>query len=788
MTLKAGSEVAGRELPFVIGVLADLSGMPERPLARLRDRRFISIELANFDEVLAGCRPHLTVTVTNKLADEDDSSQLRVDLAFHGLKDFAPENIVQQIQPLRALTELRGKLIALRTTLLGNDGLDDMIQDALNSSEKLDRLKAEIDAQSAPFPQPPHQPPAHPQTSLLRKGQETPASPPERGVWSRAKGAEEGPILSQLVDASLATRPQEREATQDYLTEFVSEILNGNMRVERDTEAMISARVSQIDHLVSIQLREVLHHPDFMRLESSWRGLHFLVSRTRKAEGVQVRVLNIAKSELLRQFVRKRKDCDSTLSRKVLNDAAGTLGASPLGLLISDFSIRGEPQDAELMEKMARLGAEAHVPFLVAADPDFLGFSNFSQIVDVSPLNRISNARYTRWNHLRASHESRYIGLVLPRMLLRVPYRRGEDSGDNFDFDEVVDFTDRSQFLWGSPVWPFAVRQAADFARYGWFGAQRSLDDPGELTDLPASCFQNDDGDVSWVGPVEISLSDTRYLELRSLGFIPLCQIAGTNRATFFEAWSCHKPKIDPDADARTTYESAEIDCVLAVSRIAHYLRCILQTERQRFSSVEDCEEYLRRWIAQYVVPEYAKGTSLESAFPLLSAQFRIELTPEPQRPSSLHASLVPRRAVGTLPHAAEIVIPIPLPWALSLSPTEPHSGVVQVAARTTVLAPRGPYVNGFTSGRDQFIRRTFMAETCITNRKLDVAIQILEGLAEQIDRYHLDEWESPQLVTQVWDLLRRCYLLTSSAHIEDDRSAALLHRICRLDPSRAIE
>jgi type VI secretion system protein ImpC len=786
ITLAGAPGAPARELPFVIGVFASLSGMPEKPLGRVRDRRFVSVESSNFDAVMEAFAPRLVISITNKLSGDEDASQIKVHLAFRGMEDFRPESIVRQMPVLGELMKLRGRLASLLTSVQAVDGLDEMLHDAVTHSDKLDRLREEI----APKPDTPPQRPSQQPVQATRPALQTrPPTPSPGGVWSRAKAAEESPsLLDQLVEASDATTPYQREETRDSLTQFISEVLDGNMTTGFDVETMIHARIYQIDQLISLQVREVLGHADFMSLESSWRGLYFLVVRTHKAANVKIQVLNITKKELAAQFFRQRAREDSAVARKVLDQKARTVGETPIGLLIGDFSISKDPEDTHLMEMMARLGSAAQVPFIAAADPKLLGFSSFTQIVDATLPDRTFDAvEYTSWSRLRSRPESRYIGLVLPRVLLRLPYSSVDNPEIPFRFEEDVDGTDRSRLLWGSAAWAFAARQAADFDRYGWFGAQRAPDDSGELTDLPAFNFLTEDRDLSCLGPAEIVLSDARYLELRSLGLIPLCQIGETGKAKFFEAWSCHKPKIDPDYDPPTTYESAEIDCVLSVSRIAHYLRDILQTERERFQSLHECEDHLRRWIAPYVAPDYARETSFESAFPLLSAGLRIELATEGRHSSSLRVWLTPRRAVGSLPHPVEVVIQVALPLALGHTSKEPVAEAVQ-STELSVLSPtHGAFLNGFPSRRDQFIHRVMMAESCIVNRRLDVAIAILEDLAEQIDRYHLDEWESTQLVTHVWDLLRRCYLLIAGASGVDDRSAALLRKICHLDPTRAL-
>ena len=220
------------------------------------------------------------------------------------------------------------------------------------------------------------------------------------------------------------------------------------------------------------------------------------------------------------------------LLEKKLAQAADTPGAIPFGLLISDFTIGSDSGDLVILEKMAKIGAAAHVPFVASADSTLFGFSDFTQIAEASLLERAFDAdKFTRLHSLRARPQSRYIGLVLPRVLLREPYSDRQKSIEQFVFEENVDAADRSTFLWGSAVQVFAAHQATDFDRYGWFGAERSLDDPGALTNLPRFVFRTEDGGLTWLGPVEVALSDTRYLELRSLGLIPICQIADTDQS-----------------------------------------------------------------------------------------------------------------------------------------------------------------------------------------------------------------------------------------------------------------
>jgi type VI secretion system protein ImpB len=147
--VEVGGATESKELPFVVGVLGDYTGQPEQPLPKLKDRKFVEIDRDNFDAVLEGMRPHLGFTVENKLSEESDAPNLKVDLRFKSLEDFEPQNIARQIEPLRQLLELRTRLADLRGTLQGNDRLEEVLLDAVNDTEKLRQIQGEINKEES---------------------------------------------------------------------------------------------------------------------------------------------------------------------------------------------------------------------------------------------------------------------------------------------------------------------------------------------------------------------------------------------------------------------------------------------------------------------------------------------------------------------------------------------------------------------------------------------------------------------------------------------------------------
>jgi type VI secretion system protein ImpB len=148
--VETGGAIEIKELPFVVGVLGDFTGSPEQPLPKLKERRFVEVTPDNFDAVLESMQPHVAFAVENKLSEDSDAGQLKVDLHFKSLEDFEPEQVARQVKPLRELLDLRTRLNDLKGTLQTNEKLDDALLDAVSKSEKLDKLKAEVGKKEEP--------------------------------------------------------------------------------------------------------------------------------------------------------------------------------------------------------------------------------------------------------------------------------------------------------------------------------------------------------------------------------------------------------------------------------------------------------------------------------------------------------------------------------------------------------------------------------------------------------------------------------------------------------------
>jgi type VI secretion system protein ImpC len=349
------------------------------------------------------------------------------------------------------------------------------LDEALTDPDRFGRLKKEIG-----------------EPELSQSSVPAPIATPTRddGSWStqghpHASGYS---VLDDIVDSgrSIAT-PEAHVRTRDAVRAFVRLYVVEERPAANVTPEEINARVAQLDVLMSEQLSEIMHSPEFQKLEASWRGLRHVVWMTRKAPSVKVRVLNVSKKELLQNFRQSPEFKQSALARRIRIEEFETLGGEPYGLLVSDFEFGPEPEDQELLEGISRVGASAHMPFLAAPRPSLLGVLNFGELPGASNLSDVhSRDECVRWCAFRSSPRSRYIGMALPRVLLRNRYGREGRRLQEFNFEEAGGVEDRSSYLWGSAAWALATRLANDFERYGWFGGPRDPGDTGAIKGLPA--------------------------------------------------------------------------------------------------------------------------------------------------------------------------------------------------------------------------------------------------------------------------------------------------------------
>jgi type VI secretion system protein ImpC len=472
-------------------------------------------------------------------------------------------------------------------------------------------------------------------------------------------------LLDQIVaEGRFGREGGAQERGKDMVKRFVSEVLAGSITIASDTEAMINARIAQIDHLLSIQLNEILHHESYQKLEGSWRGLKYLLNQSETGTQLKIKVLNVSKKELLRDLQRAPEFDQSALFKKVYEEEFGVFGGTPFGTLIGDYEFGKSGQDIELLEKVSQVAAASHAPFLTAASHEMFNLDSYSSLDAPRDLAKVfDTTEYAKWKAFRESEDSRYVGLTAPRMLLREPYGRETVPIEAFDFEEHVDGTDHNKYLWGNAAWALGARVSQAFSTYGWCATIRGVESGGLVEGLPVHNFRTESGDLAMKCPTEIAVTDRREKELADLGFIPLVHQKNTPNAAFFSVQSAQKPKLyDKDAASANARISAQLPYIFAVSRFAHYLKAIMRDKIGGYMSRDEASHFLNTWISNFVVSNDDAPFSVKAKYPLKEA--RVDVVEIPGKPGAYRAVafLRPHFQLDELTMSMRLVADLPAP------------------------------------------------------------------------------------------------------------------------------
>ena len=435
-------------------------------------------------------------------------------------------------------------------------------------------------------------------------------------------------LLDQIVGQSkVAKSSSEHARAKDIIGELVQEVMNGTVVMSSNLCATLDARVAQLDELISDQLSAVMHAPEFQQLESSWRGLHYLCKQTSTSPMLKIKVFNTNKKELVRDFQTAIDFDQSALFKKVYEEEFGTFGGAPFAAIVGDFEIGRQPTDMYFIEQMSHVAAAAHAPFVSGASPELLGLESFTDLGKPRDLAKIfDTVEYAKWKSFREAEDSRYVGLTLPHFLGRLPYNPKDGTTvEGFNYVEDVNGTDHSKYLWVNAAYAFGARLTNAFELYGWCAAIRGVEGGGLVEDLPTHTFKTDDGEIALKCPTEIAITDRREKELSDLGFIPLVHCKNTDYAAFFAAQSVQKPKkYDSDSANANAVLSSQLQYIMATSRIAHYLKAMMRDKIGSFASAGNVQDFLNKWISQYVLLDDGASQEAKAQYPLREASVEV--------------------------------------------------------------------------------------------------------------------------------------------------------------------
>ena len=400
---------------------------------------------------------------------------------------------------------------------------------------------------------------------------------------------------------------------------------------------LIIRQIGLIDEILNETVNNILHHPTFQKLEASWRGLLFLVKRAEDVDDVKVRFLDVSWPQLVRDMDKAIEFDQSNLFRKVYNAEFGVAGGEPFGVLLGDYFIRHKPgpgyktDDISALREVAQVAAASFAPFVTSVDPALFGLDNFTGLS--LPMNYdaiFSQAEYRNWNAFRELEDSRFIGLTIPKVLMRLPYEHDTFRSDGFNFVEDTSAPNNKNYLWGNSCYAFGAVLIQSFSRNAWFtdirGCHEGIEYGGVVANLPVPSFHTDKPGVALKYSTDVLITDFSEKNLCEHGFIPLCHDRNTRHAVFYGNQSVqgaqHYDKKIAEVNAKM---SAMLQYILCASRFAHYIKIIGRDKVGSFFSAQECENYLHKWLLSYSTASAGGSEEQLAKYPLSEAKVEVK-------------------------------------------------------------------------------------------------------------------------------------------------------------------
>ena len=403
--------------------------------------------------------------------------------------------------------------------------------------------------------------------------------------------------------------------------------------------------IAAIDAAVSRQVDAVIHAPPFQALEASWRGLSMLSKLVAQTRQVRLRMLDLTWGDLCRDIEHAVEFDQSNLFRLIYNDEIGTPGGQPFGLLVADFAVTHKPSaghptdDVTALQSLAAIAAAAFCPVVLGASASLLGVRSFGDLAGVDVADAFDGVPYTRWRTLRTHVDTRFLGLVLPRVLFRCAYQPDSRRRiDGFRYAEDIG-PDGEGLLWGNGAYVFAIAVVRRFDQSGWFadlrGAPQDRIGGGLVTEVAPFLFATDLHGIAAQAPIEIRLSNVQEQQLAELGMVPLSAAPYSPALLLNTNASLHAPprydRVEATWNARI---SSMLQYVLCVSRFAHYLMIQMRDRIGSQLSPNDLERQLSRWLGAYCLGSDGASDDMRARYPLREAG--VEVREVAGRPGAL--------------------------------------------------------------------------------------------------------------------------------------------------------
>jgi len=422
----------------------------------------------------------------------------------------------------------------------------------------------------------------------------------------------------------------------------------------------LNRQIAILDELICEQLNEILHHEQFQRLEASWLGLWMLSESSSVSDTVKIKLLDVSWRELSRDISRAADFDRSAIFHLVYNEEFGRAGGEPYGVLLGDYYVCHKTRDdypyddVFTLQGISAAAAAAFAPFICAAAPQLFGLDDYETLAQPMDLNEVfRQEEYIRWRSLREVEDSRFLGVTLPQVLMRRPYNRRFSEVGGLRFQELVEGSDSSKFLWGNPCFAMGLVLIREFLDVGWFshirGVPRGVYGGGLVTQFPPLPYETDSSPAKYQMLTPVLINDFLERDLSDQGLVALCHCYDAPFAAFQSCPSLQKPR---DYNSKSANANARISAmlqqILCASRFAQYIKVMMRDKIGSFISQGECERYLQQWLEKYSNTRSDLDWDMMARYPLREA--RVKVVEEPGKPGS-YQSVVYLKTHYTVDH-----------------------------------------------------------------------------------------------------------------------------------------
>lgn len=606
-----GASIA-KELPVILGIIGDYSGMRDenKPLTGYKDRNFIYLNISNFNDVLKSLRPRLLITVPVYKDDNIINVNTKptvtsttettpvvatienktIELIFETFEDFNPLALVNKIDFLKTIYDEKKKLSELRLKIEINSLVNDFIEKITTDSAFKDTIKTQATTK-------------------------------------------DGKDINDLIEATHCCSIEQKPYMCDLLINYINileKLTTYNYKTFAD---LYNNYLITIDKTISYYLNSILHNENFQKLEGSWRGLVYLLQNSIITDNMKIKIFNASVDELFSDLTKAMEFDQSALFRKVYETEYGTFGGNPYTSMMFDFSVSRNSRDITLLRKMTEVMAAAHCPLFVGVSPSLFGLKNFSKLNEAYSISTIfDNVELAEYRSFREMDDAKYATLLLPRVISRLPYNTDLVSIEGLNFIETVSGMDDNEYTWMNAAYTYICQIANAYAMYGWFTTIVGVENGGKVDNLPLYIYKNANGESIGKCPTEVAITDRREKELSDLGFIALCNAKDENYAVFFGSNNAFKsPLFTRDHANANGNLSSRTPYMLNMSRIAHYLKCMMRDKVGSFMTADGVKKFLCKWLAQYTLLDDKAPTHFKAEYPI--REFSVKVDDIPGKP-----------------------------------------------------------------------------------------------------------------------------------------------------------